>query len=315
MADISREEWVERSTEENIQLVEKYFETLNGLSKNEYEPGYTRSFIGIRKDEKPCNFAVFTPQKKRVVLGVKLTESDDINNNLASIVGADSFSYTNGWYNINVNNSSNPEKLCAILLEAEKKFVEDTKEVDAKETTENLKKYWVFITADLVRIAPCDEKTVIQNFKEDGHEDFEGGLTEVIQEADYFWDYWEDDDYTDYFTCIYRVRVVPVDSDRPISDYYATRGDGFDYTEYGEGYRDYTEDISPSDISGVFVWHLHEQHIFVYELITNHFDIENLCIYTPDDVEYDGDSLTMIYVDCGGRSSLLYKDGIFLAEL
>ncbi len=317
MADISRKEWVERSTEENIQLVEKYFETLNGLSKNEYEPGYTRSFIGIRKDGNPCNFAVFTPQKKKVVLGVKLNKSDYINNDLVSCVGADRFSYSNGWYNINVDDSINPEKLCAILLDAEKDFFASKKEVNVKEETHNSteKKYWIFIHADEVRTYTSDEETVMRDYKS-SNEDFEGELAEAIEEVgtSEFVDMYMADTPTDYFTRIHKVGVVMVDIDRDLSDYYRAGGDGFDYIEYEEGYYDNDEDISPSDFAGLVAWKENKNNIFVYELITHNFDIENLYIYSPENVEYDDDCLRQLNVDGEEGDFEIYKDGILCGE-
>ena len=348
MADVSRQSWIDNTSLENVRIADRVFVLLNKVSEYVYAPGYTQSYIGVRSGNKPCNFFTVTPQKKDSVISIRVTQTAETDAAVKAASTDGTFQYKDGWYGVHLDPNGDYTPLIPVLLQAEKEFKKEkgdaalTKTSDWKEAADEMaeleknaqlekdaankdikektekpreKKYWVFIEADAVRAYKSDEETAKQNYI-DMNDDFEGELTEAIEEigeSEFVLEYMADNT-TDYFTRIHKVSIVPVESDMELSDYYRAHGDGFDYAEYEEGYFDYSEDISPSDFSGLVGWKKDIHNVFVYEVIANNFDIEDLCIYSPENVEYEGDSIIQINVDGEEGEIEIYKDGVLYTE-
>ena len=77
MADITRNTWIEKSSELTVKAAEDLIRLFAERSSKDYQPSYTNSYIGLRLDGKPCNFFVIIPQKKAIKLSVKVEKSPD----------------------------------------------------------------------------------------------------------------------------------------------------------------------------------------------------------------------------------------------
>lgn len=327
MAEFTRKEWIERSTEENIQVTDTVFSVLNKVTKHAYEPGYTASFIGVRINGKATNFITMTPQKTSVLLGVRMKESFPADQIISMLVG-ENYQYQKGWYTFHIDAATDLNQLTSIFLQSEKEYfanrgqvmsekIEVVKdelmkeaEVSEPETESAKQKYWIFAAVDLLRAYSCDEDSALESYKE-SNEDFDGTLEDVIEEmgTDFVSEYMCDS-YTDYFTAIHKVGVVAVAADKELSDYYHAQGEGFDYIEYEDGFGcNCEEDIQPGDFSGLVAMERSPHNVAVYELYADDFDIEKLDLYSPDNVEYDGWSLTQINLDGDSMGQEIYLDG------
>ena len=103
-------------------IVDAIFAAVNGASSNNYEPNYTKSFIGVKLDSKPCNFFIVTPQKKATTLGIKVPQTQEFDKTIEAI-SKSGVKYANGWYSISLTSTEGLNALLPILLQAEKQFL------------------------------------------------------------------------------------------------------------------------------------------------------------------------------------------------
>lgn len=121
MADITRKDWVAKTSEDQVAVADTIFAKLNKASKYAYQPGYTNSFIGVRSGAKPCNFFTVTPQKKATVLSIRVAQTAD-NDGLVEKVAKTGIKYNNGWYAISIGSSDGIDAIIPVLLQAETEF-------------------------------------------------------------------------------------------------------------------------------------------------------------------------------------------------
>ena len=76
-----RRYWVNRGSKTSVELVDALLELIGELDPS-LEPIYNRFFIGLVKDRRPVDFAVFRPRKEKVELEIKLPRSDETDNRL-----------------------------------------------------------------------------------------------------------------------------------------------------------------------------------------------------------------------------------------
>ena len=122
MADITRKEWVERTSEERVSVADAVLEMINKAVRFDYQLSYTNSFIGVRSGDKPANFFVVYPKKKTSTLCIRIkqtTETDDLLRRLAL-----ENKYADGWYWITLDSTEHLQELLPVLTQAEKELVE-----------------------------------------------------------------------------------------------------------------------------------------------------------------------------------------------
>ena len=95
--------WVDKKgTKDTVALADQLLEMVR-----EFEPdlalNYTKFYIGLSKDGRPNNFVEFEPQKKKLILRLKLKLSEDIDEKIEQAGLA--FRYNRGWraYLIDLN--------------------------------------------------------------------------------------------------------------------------------------------------------------------------------------------------------------------
>ena len=121
MADITRNTWIEKSSELTVKAAEDLIRLFAERSSKDYQPSYTNSYIGLRLDGKPCNFFVIIPQKKAIKLSVKVEKSPD-NAYYLKQVATKKIDYTNGWYNVSIEPGADCTDVMIVLLQAEAEF-------------------------------------------------------------------------------------------------------------------------------------------------------------------------------------------------
>ena len=65
-----------RGTPKTVKLTDKVFEIINEFTPKA-QPSYNKHYIGVWVDGKPCNFALFRPQKTSLRLEIGLPKSDE----------------------------------------------------------------------------------------------------------------------------------------------------------------------------------------------------------------------------------------------
>ncbi len=136
--DYSREYWVETSCEQNVVLSEHVIDLLNECTGKKYEPVFRQVYIGIKFDDKPCNFITLTPQKRELLLSISVAESAKHQEIFDKYFDGD-VKYNKGVYQLKINTedtekkggffkkllgkaASNIDQLKPILLQAEKEY-------------------------------------------------------------------------------------------------------------------------------------------------------------------------------------------------
>ena len=72
-----RNYWIERGSEETVKLADNLLEIVNQISPN-HQLSYKKHYVGLIKNNRPNNFAVFRPQRDYVKLDMRIPESEDI---------------------------------------------------------------------------------------------------------------------------------------------------------------------------------------------------------------------------------------------
>lgn len=70
----SREMWEKRSSSENVAIADLLLDIVNSVAENNYGLRYTNSYIGLERDGQSFNFLWFVPQKKDLLLNVKVQQ-------------------------------------------------------------------------------------------------------------------------------------------------------------------------------------------------------------------------------------------------
>ena len=113
---------VESGQESNwSSLIDRIFKTINKESKNEYQPNYTKSFIGVKLGDKPSNFFTITPQKKAAVLYIKVKQSASLDKAIRGFTKTE-IKYSNGGYSISLTSPDGLSALVPVILQAESEF-------------------------------------------------------------------------------------------------------------------------------------------------------------------------------------------------
>lgn len=170
MADITRNTWIEKSSELTVKAAEDLIRLFAERSSKDYQPSYTNSYIGLRLEGKPCNFFVIIPQKKMMRLSVKVEASVD-NAYYLKQVATKKIDYTNGWYNVSIAPDADCTEVMAVLLQAETEFM-------GKENTDNscsgkMHTYYLRISApvlwrfDTIDLANVDDDIIQKAFEEE----------------------------------------------------------------------------------------------------------------------------------------------------
>ena len=110
--------------DENIFDVSKKLQeyvAYNKESKNEYQPNYTKSFIGVKLGDKPSNFFTITPQKKAAVLYIKVKQSASLDKAIRGFTKTE-IKYSNGGYSISLTSPDGLSALVPVILQAESEF-------------------------------------------------------------------------------------------------------------------------------------------------------------------------------------------------
>jgi len=74
----TRQDWLKKGTEATVELADKLLTYINEELDESYELNYTKAYIGPTKGGFSNNFAVFSPQKKAIILRLKLEKSAEI---------------------------------------------------------------------------------------------------------------------------------------------------------------------------------------------------------------------------------------------
>ena len=69
--------WIEKTSKESMDLVKRFKEIFSEYL-GEYDLHYTNTQIGLRKNNTTNNFVFFTPQKREVVIWIKIDKTEDI---------------------------------------------------------------------------------------------------------------------------------------------------------------------------------------------------------------------------------------------
>ena len=122
MADITRQDWIERTSAERVAVADAVLTLINDEVCFDYQLSYTNTFIGARSGDKPANFFVVYPKKKTSTLCIRIQQTDEIDALLRNL--SLEFKYADGWYWIIINSTKEVDALKEILLQAEKELVE-----------------------------------------------------------------------------------------------------------------------------------------------------------------------------------------------
>ena len=106
---IDRNYWVERSSEDNVKLIESALKILNTAVQGYYEIKYNKAYIGITKEGKPTMFAGFIPQRADLLLTIKVAKTSAFDKVLA-ITFDRQCTYKDGWYNIHIQTDDTEKK-------------------------------------------------------------------------------------------------------------------------------------------------------------------------------------------------------------
>lgn len=78
----SREEWVRKASEKTVNLATDDLFSILRKFDPVVRPTYLKHYIGVMRNQEPCNFVRFAPKRERVNLYLKLASSKDIDDKL-----------------------------------------------------------------------------------------------------------------------------------------------------------------------------------------------------------------------------------------
>jgi hypothetical protein len=95
-----REYWIKTGTNETVALADEILEMVKGFYSG-FELKYNKFYIGLAKDGRPNNFAIFRPRKKDLNIEIKLPQSDEVQK-LIDDSNLDDMGYDTRWGNYRV---------------------------------------------------------------------------------------------------------------------------------------------------------------------------------------------------------------------
>lgn len=122
MADITRKDWIERTSEERVAVADAVLKLIDKEVRFDYQLSYTNSYIGVRSGDKQANFFVVYPKKKATTLAIWVKQKPEFDELLQSLFP--DAKYKDTCYYINLESNDNIEALLPILLQSEKELVE-----------------------------------------------------------------------------------------------------------------------------------------------------------------------------------------------
>lgn len=103
-----------RGTSKTVKLADRVLEMINEFLPNA-QPSYNKHYIGVWVDGKPCNFAIFRPQKTSLRLEIGLPKSDEYDEILAQ-AELDVLDYAKRWRKYRIRLSAEDIKTHAEIL-------------------------------------------------------------------------------------------------------------------------------------------------------------------------------------------------------
>jgi hypothetical protein len=109
--------WESRGTKTTAAIADHLLEIVC-----EFDPSialkYNKFYIGLAKEGRADNFLTFRPQKRALLLEVRLKQSDDIQNKIDAAAGLNTLSYDAKWGNYRlILTADEPKKHAAVLRE------------------------------------------------------------------------------------------------------------------------------------------------------------------------------------------------------
>jgi len=95
-----RDYWIKTGTNETVALADEILEMVKGFYSG-FELKYNKFYIGLAKDGRPNNFAIFRPRKKDLNIEIKLPQSDEVQK-LIDDSNLDDMGYDTRWGNYRV---------------------------------------------------------------------------------------------------------------------------------------------------------------------------------------------------------------------
>jgi hypothetical protein len=106
--------WEKRGTKATVGMADEVLEIIKEFAPG-FELKYNKYYIGLAKEGKPNNFAIFRPQKNAMRLEVKLGKSEDVETKLDE-AGLDVMEYLDKWGRYRVRLTKGDIKKHAALL-------------------------------------------------------------------------------------------------------------------------------------------------------------------------------------------------------
>lgn len=96
---VDRSYWEKRGTKTTVTMADQLLDLIHSFD-SAFELKYNKFYVGLAKDRRPINFAIFRPKKKFLILSIRLKKSEQIEENISN-AGLDFINYTKwGSYRI-----------------------------------------------------------------------------------------------------------------------------------------------------------------------------------------------------------------------
>lgn len=120
---VDRSYWEKRATKDTVQLADRLLELIHTFTPS-IELKYNKFYIGLAQDGRANNFVTFQPQKNAVRIEVRMSKSDELENEISE-KGLDLTDYTKwGTYRIRLSKADVKEH-SQFLMELMKKSFEE----------------------------------------------------------------------------------------------------------------------------------------------------------------------------------------------
>lgn len=90
-----RNYWLTRATDATVKMADQMLEIINKIQSG-YTLKYNKYYIGLAKDNRPDNFAIFRPKKNYMLLEIRLPKSSEIDD-IIEASGIEEMGYDNAW--------------------------------------------------------------------------------------------------------------------------------------------------------------------------------------------------------------------------
>lgn len=96
---VDRSYWEKRGTKTTVTMADQLLDLIHSFD-SAFELKYNKFYVGLAKDRRPINFAIFRPKKKFLILSIRLKKSEQIEEKISN-AGLDFINYTKwGSYRI-----------------------------------------------------------------------------------------------------------------------------------------------------------------------------------------------------------------------